>query len=159
MKIKNLSCLGLAMLALTAVGCVQEVNFKEGGDAEICKSMTVKVVDGGYQDKIVTRAGESNEEEPEGESTVMRTRFMAGDKIGVFSISSGGATHYKNLELVYDGTEWKNPDGETFFYFSGMKYAKYDTQYRINRINSIINYDQIDMFRYLEGLEKLGGKK
>ena len=125
MKIKNLSCLGLAMLALTAVGCVQEVNFKEGGDAEICKSMTVKVVDGGYQDKIVTRAGESNEEETDGESTVMRTRFMAGDKIGVFSISSGGATHYKNLELVYDGTEWKNPDGETFYFFSGMKYFAY----------------------------------
>lgn len=126
MKIQNLSRLAFALLALTAVGCVQEdLNFKDGGDAGIRKSMTVKVVDGGYQDKLATRAGESNEEETEGGSTVMRTRFMAGDKIGVFSISSGGATHYKNLELVYDGTEWKNPDGETFFYFSGMKYFAY----------------------------------
>ena len=114
------------MLALAATGCVPEdINLKEEGDAEIRRSMTVKVIDGGYLDKAATRAGESNEEETDGESTVMRTRFIAGDKIGVFSISSGGATHYKNLELAYDGTEWKNPDGETFFFFSGMKYFAY----------------------------------
>ena len=121
-----LSSLGWTMLALTAVGCVQTgLNIEDGNDAENRRQLTVKVVDNGYQDKVGTRAGESNEEETDGESTVMRTRFMAGDKIGVFSISSGGATHYKNLELAYDGTEWKNPDGETFFFFSGMKYFAY----------------------------------
>ena len=121
-----LSSLGWTMLALTAVGCVQTgLNIEDGNDAENRRQLTVKVVDNGYQDKVGTRAGESNEEETDGESTVMRTRFIAGDKIGVFSISSGGATHYKNLELAYDGTEWKNPDGETFFFFSGMKYFAY----------------------------------
>ena len=121
-----LSSLGWTMLALTAVGCVQTgLNIEDGNDAENRRQLTVKVVDNGYQDKVGTRAGESNEEETDGESTIMRTRFMAGDKIGVFSISSGGATHYKNLELAYDGTEWKNPDGETFFFFSGMKYFAY----------------------------------
>ena len=128
MNMKNgiLSCLGWAVLALAATGCVQEaLNDQDGGDAKGGRSLTVKVIDGGYQGKVGTRAGESNEEEMDGESTVMRTRFLPGDKIGVFSISSGGATHYKNLELVYDGTEWKNPEGETFFYFSGMKYFAY----------------------------------
>ena len=121
-----LSSLGWTMLALTAVGCVQTgLNIEDGNDVENRRQLTVKVVDDGYQDKVGTRAGESNEEETDGESTVMRTRFIAGDKIGVFSISSGGATHYKNLELAYDGTEWKNPDGETFFFFSGMKYFAY----------------------------------
>ena len=121
-----LSSLGWTMLALTAVGCVQTgLNIEDGNDAENRRQLTIKVVDDGYQDKVGTRAGESNEEETDGESTVMRTRFIAGDKIGVFSISSGGATHYKNLELAYDGTEWKNPDGETFFFFSGMKYFAY----------------------------------
>ena len=126
MKQRILFCLGWAMLALAAAGCVQEdLNSQEGRDAEIRRSMTVKVIDGGYQDKVGTRAGESNEEETDGETTIMRTRFFAGDKIGVFSISAGGATHYKNLELVYDGTDWKNPDGEPFYFFTGVKYFAY----------------------------------
>ena len=126
MNKRILSSLGWAILALTAVGCVQEgLNIEDGNGDGIRRSLTVKVIDGGYQDKLATRADESNEEEIDGESTIMRTRFLAGDKIGVFSISSGGATHYKNLELVYDGTDWKNPDGETFYYFSGMKYFAY----------------------------------
>ena len=126
MNKRILSCLGWAMLALAAIGCVQEdLNSQEGRDAEIHRLVSVKVVDGGYLDKAATRAGESNEEETDGETTIMRTRFFAGDKIGVFSISSGGATHYKNLELVYDGTDWKNPDGEPFYFFTGMKYFAY----------------------------------
>jgi hypothetical protein len=126
MKKGFLSCLGWAILALAAVSCAQEdINIKEENNNEERKSLTIKVIDDGYQNKTVTRASESNEEEIDGESTIMRTRFIAGDKIGVFSISSGGATHYKNLELVYDGTNWKNPEGETFFFFSGMKYFAY----------------------------------
>ena len=48
MKQRILSCLGWAMLALAATGCVPEdINLKEEGDAEIRRSMTVKVIDGG----------------------------------------------------------------------------------------------------------------
>ena len=79
------------------------------------------MTDGGYYGNQPTRADESNEEEYNGDATSMRTRFIAGDKIGVFSISGEGATHYQNLELAFDGTEWKNPEGEPFYYFPGKK--------------------------------------
>jgi len=126
MKNKNISYLSLIILALTAFSCTQEeISIKEENEPSDNKSLTVRVIDHGYQNKVVTRSSESNEEEIEGETSIMRTRFIAGDKIGIFSISSKGATHYKNLELVYDGTQWKNPDGDTFYYFSGMKYFAY----------------------------------
>ena len=52
MKQRILSCLGWTMLALAATGCVPEdINLKEEGDAEIRRSMTVKVIDDGNQDK------------------------------------------------------------------------------------------------------------
>lgn len=126
MNNRILSYIGLTILALASLSCARdEMNASEAGDSEGRKSLVVKVMDKGYQNKDVTKAAESNEEENDSEETVLRTRFIANDKIGVFSISSGGASHYKNLELVYDGTEWKNPDGETFFFFSGMKYFAY----------------------------------
>ena len=77
MNKRILSSLGWAILALTAVGCVQKGLDIEDG-AESGRPLTVKVIDGGYQDKVGTRAGESNEEETDGESTIMRTRFFSG---------------------------------------------------------------------------------
>ena len=40
--------------------------------------------------------------------------------------------------------------------FSIWGNSKYDTEYRIKRINNIINYDQVDIFRYLNNLDKEG---
>lgn len=118
--------LSWGLFAITMNSCTQsEMILEDHLDSDGQKAMTVKVVDGGYEDRKSTRASESNEEKTDGDGTIMKTQFIAGDKIGVFSISSGGATHYKNLELVYDGTDWKNPDGETFYFFTGMKYFAY----------------------------------
>ena len=125
-KSKIFLSLSLTMFAFLSNSCTQdEANIGENPDGR--KAVTVKVVDGGYENKDnnTTRASESNEEESGGDGTAMKTQFIAGDKIGVFSISSGGASHYQNLELVYDGTNWKNPNGETFYYFSGMSYFAY----------------------------------
>lgn len=121
-----LLCLGWSFLALTMGGCAHEdLVIKEENSPEREEIIRVKVTDSGYFDDQRTRASESNEEENDGDATIMRTTFIAGDKIGVFSISEEGAIHYQNLELVFDGTEWKNPDGEPFYYFTGMKYFAY----------------------------------
>ena len=118
--------LSWGLFAITMNSCTQsEMILEDHLDSDGQKAMTVKVVDGGYEDKKSTRASESNEEKTDGDGTIMKTQFIAGDKIGVFSISPSGASHYQNLELVYDGTNWKNPDGETFYYFSGMSYFAY----------------------------------
>ena len=118
--------LSWGLFAITMNSCTQsEMILEDHLDSDGQKAMTVKVVDGGYEDRKSTRASESNEEKTDGDGTIMKTQFIAGDKIGVFSISPSGASHYQNLELVYDGTNWKNPDGETFYYFSGMSYFAY----------------------------------
>ena len=121
-----LLCLGWSFLALTVGGCAHEdIVIKEENSPEREEIIRVKVTDSGYFDDQRTRASESNEEEYDENATIMRTKFILGDRIGVFSISEEGAIHYQNLELVFDGTEWKNPDGEPFYYFTGMKYFAY----------------------------------
>ncbi len=118
--------LSWGLFAITMNSCTQsEMILEDHLDSDGQKAMTVKVVDGGYEDRKSTRASESNEEKTDGDGTIMKTQFIAGDKIGVFSISPSGASHYQNLELVYDGTNWKNPDGETFYYFPGLSYFAY----------------------------------
>lgn len=125
MKTKSFFYMMMAAVAFGMVSCTQdEISIQEVVNNNEAKAVKVQVVDGGYGD-ATTRASESNTEETQGENTIMNTTFIAGDKIGVFSISAGGAPHYNNLELVYDGTEWKNPDGETFYYFTGMNYFAY----------------------------------
>ena len=136
---KNLLFLGWTALALIMGSCAQEDIIKkvENGP-EDQSAVSVRVTDGGYFNNPGTRASESNEEENEGEATTMRTRFLAGDKIGVFSISEEGAIHYVNMELVYDGAEWKNPQGEPFYYFTDMKYFAYypyDKNFNIDKVN------------------------
>lgn len=121
-----LLCLGWSFLALTMGSCAHEdLVIKEENNSERQEKICVKVTDSGYSDDQRTRASESNEEEYDENATIMRTKFILGDRIGVFSISEEGAIHYQNLELVFDGTEWKNPDGEPFYYFTGMKYFAY----------------------------------
>jgi len=135
----NLLCLGWTALALIMGSCAQEdIIIKEETGPENRKTLSIRVTDGGYYGNQPTRADESNEEEYNGDATSMRTRFIAGDKIGVFSISGEGATHYQNLELAFDGTEWKNPEGEPFYYFPGMKYFAYypyDKNFNIDKVN------------------------
>ena len=135
----NLLCLGWTALALIMGSCAQEDIIKKVKNGpEDQSAVSVRVTDGGYFNNPGTRAGESNEEENNGDATTMRTRFIAGDKIGVFSISEEGATHYVNMELVYDGAEWKNPEGEPFYYFTGMKYFAYypyDKNFNIDKVN------------------------
>ena len=126
MKTNKLLIMGMALAAVMGLGsCAESDDFvvNEPQNADGGKAVTINVVDNGYGD--VTRAAESNDEEVQGENTIMQTNFIAGDKIGVFSISAGGAVHYNNLELRYNGTEWVNPDGETFYYFTGMRYYAY----------------------------------
>ena len=129
-----------AIIALVTVSCArEEIDAVKGNDSDGRREPAVKVIDSGYQSlPVITRAAESNGEETDGDNTIMRTRFLAGDKIGVFSISSGGATHYQNLELAYDGTQWKNPAGETFYFFSGMKYFAYYPY------NAEFDFDKVD---------------
>jgi len=125
MKTRNLLMMGMVAVAMMLGGCAETDNDMMEMAPAVKDGQTVKinVVDNGYGD--VTRAAESNDEEVQGENTIMQTNFIAGDKIGVFSISAGGAVHYNNLELRYNGTEWVNPDGETFYYFTGMRYYAY----------------------------------
>ena len=126
MKTNKLLIMGMALAAVMGLGsCAESDDFvvNEPQNADGGKAVTINVVDNGYGD--VTRAAESNDEEVQGENTIMQTNFIAGDKIGVFSISAGGAVHYNNLELRYNGTEWVNPDGKTFYYFTGMRYYAY----------------------------------
>jgi len=114
------------ILVLSLSSCIKEnlvIKDQSGPDDE--RAISVMVTDGGYGGSLATRADESNEEEYDGDKTFMRTRFIAGDKIGVFSISEEGATHYQNMELAYDGTEWRNPAGDPFYYYTGMKYFAY----------------------------------
>ena len=117
--------MGMVAVAMMLGGCAETDNdvMETAPAVKDGQTVKIKVVDNGYGD--VTRAAESNEEEAQGENTIMQTNFIAGDKIGVFSISAGGAQHYRNLELRYDGTNWVNPDGETFYYFTGMRYFAY----------------------------------
>ncbi len=117
--------MGMVAVAMMLGGCAETDNdvMETAPAVKDGQTVKIKVVDNGYGD--VTRAAESNEEEAQGENTIMQTNFIAGDKIGVFSISAGGAVHYNNLELRYNGTEWVNPDGETFYYFTGMRYYAY----------------------------------
>ncbi len=117
--------MGMVAVAMMLGGCAETDNdvMETAPAVKDGQTVKIKVVDNGYGD--VTRAAESNEEEAQGENTIMQTNFIAGDKIGVFSISAGGAQHYRNLELRYDGTNWVNPDGESFYYFTGMRYFAY----------------------------------
>lgn len=108
----------ISLLLATLHACTDEVSVTE----EQAIRLTVSVTDGGYL-SAAGKAPATRAEEDE-----YRTKFTAGDKIGLYAVRNSKIVEpYNNLCLTYDGTAWKFPsdDATTYWYEGAVYYAYY----------------------------------